>query len=387
MQGNIIDSSKDAKRLVVLCLCYKPNTAPVNRLLSMLRGFDELGVDVEMVFVYPNDKGDKLDGQLYNHVKVTYLWESHYHQNKWIKYIRSFWDARKYARKLKPGTDVFITGSSEYVPFFVGRAGVSVFQERTEHPDVVTLQPSILQKLYLHSIPKLVGLFVISTALREEYMRAVGAKNVIIVNMTVDANRFLGLQKQPQKEPYVAYCGTASNNKDGVDDLIKAFSIVHREKPFLKLYIIGRAPTKSDEAGNLALVHNLGLDDVVVFKGIVQAERMPQLLKNADIVALARPDSLQAKCGFPTKLGEYLLTGNPVVVTKVGDIPLFLEDGKTAFLAEQRNPENFAEKMLWALNHQEEANAIGRAGTEVAMREFNYRKETEKIVKTIFPEI
>ena len=119
------------------------------------------------------------------------------------------------------------------------------------------------------------------------------------------------------------------------------------------------------------------------FKGVIPAEQMPQMLKNACVLVLARPDSLQAQCGFPTKLGEYLLTGNPVVVTRVGDIPLFLENQKTALLAEQRNPGDFAEKVLWAIEHPKEAELIGLAGREVALKEFNYRTETKKILNII----
>ena len=110
---------------------------------------------------------------------------------------------------------------------------------------------------------------------------------------------------------------------------------------------------------------------------------MPQILKNAVALALDRPDSLQAQCGFPTKLGEYLLTENPVVVTKVGDIPLFLKDGETALLAEERNPQDFSSKLIWILQHPEEATMIGKAGAQVAMREFNYLKETKKIIDVI----
>ena len=61
---------------------------------------------------------------------------------------------------------------------------------------------------------------------------------------------------------------------------------------------------------------------------------MPKYLCNAKLLALARPDSIQAQGGFPTKLGEYLATGRPVVVTKVGEIPDYLEDGVNAFLSD-----------------------------------------------------
>lgn len=371
-------------RLIVIYSSYKPNTAPTNRLLSFLKGFDEHGMKVEMVFIYPNYDCSRID-ETYQNINVKYLWDGHRKGGKLLKYIRSFWDVWCYVRKINEGSNVFIYGSKEYVPFFTKRKNIRVFHERTEHYNVVKIQPRFLQKAYKKSLSKLKGMFVISTALRNAYLQA-GVRSVEIINMTVDSTRFVDLKKQPQETKYVAYCGTASNNKDGVDDLIKAFAIVHREVPSLKLLIIGRAPTRGDESGNVELVHQLSLGDSVVFKGVVPASQMPQILKNAEILALARPDSLQARYGFPTKLGEYLLTENPVVVTKVGDIPLFLEDGKSALLAEQHNPEDFAAKILWALKHEEEARMIGQEGAKVAMREFNYKIETEKIINTIFSE-
>ena len=372
-------------RLILISSCYKPNTAPTNRLLAFLKGFEELEVFVDVVFIYPNEEGAKYESKENKYITVHYLWEKRHFRNKWVKYICSFIDVSRFAKRLPPMSKVLLIGSSEYLHFFTSRKDLDVFQERTEHYNVAKMRPAFLQKQYLKDVPKLSGLFVITTALKKAFY-GLGAKNVIVVNMTVEASRFSGLQKIESKERYIGYCGAASNNKDGVDDLIKAFAIVHRSYPDIKLYIMGKAPSKEDSAGNITLAENLGLASSVVFKGIIPAAEMPQMLVNATIVALARPDSIQAKYGFPTKLGEYLLSGNPVVVTQVGDIPLFLENGKTALLSNPRDPQGFAENLLWALNHEKEAKAIGLAGLEVALRNFNYKTETEKIVKTIFRE-
>lgn len=96
--------------------------------------------------------------------------------------------------------------------------------------------------------------------------------------MTVDSNRFIGLKKH-QSERYIAYCGTVSNNKDGVDELIKSFAIVHKVLPDVKLYIIGKTPDKADASGNMNLIDYLGIKQSVVFTGIVSSEEMPQMLK------------------------------------------------------------------------------------------------------------
>ncbi len=370
-------------KLTVIYACYKPNTAPTNRLLSFLKGFDELGIETEVVFLYPSVNGDRLDTSKYKNLAANHLWENSCSRNKLVKYIYSFILASRYSKTLAPHSRVLLVGSSEYLPFFTSRDDIIVYQERTEHYDVAKMRPSFLQKKYLKAIPKLRGLFVITTSLKEAF-QDIGVKDVTVINMTVDANRFLGIEKKESEDKYIAYCGSASNNKDGVDDLIKAFAIVHRSFPDIKLYIMGKAPSKEDSTGNMALVNSLGLTSSVVFTGMIPAAQMPKMLVNAQLLALARPDSLQAKYGFPTKLGEYLLSGNPVVVTRVGDIPLFLEDGISALLSKQRDPQDFAEKILWALRNENEAKAIGQAGREVALRNFNYEIEANKIVKKIF---
>ena len=367
--------------IYVIFAAYKPNQAPTNRMLALMKGFDELAVEASLVFLYPSIDCDRLGEGWFKHIKVEYLWDKRKWHNKYYKYLCSFIDARRFAKTLQAGDSVLLFGGGGYVHYFTAIDGVKVYQERTEHPMVNPLELPFMQKRYIKHIPDLDGVFVISYGLKR-VMEEYGAKNVYVVNMLVDSTRFENLKKTSTVK-YIAYCGTASNNKDGVDDLIKAFAIVVKSHPEVTLKIMGKAPTKDDESGNLRLVEDLGVKDKVEFMGVVKAQDMPQMLKNATIVALARPDSIQARCGFPTKLGEYLLSENPAVVTKVGDIPLFLRDKETALLSQDKSPKHFASKIIWALEHPQEASEIGRQGAQVALREFNYLTEAKKVIEAI----
>lgn len=365
---------------------YLPGAAPINRMLSFVRGFEEKGLYPEVVFFMPDKHGDKIDCSLFPHTNFTYMWGSKSFKNAYLKYIGGFFKAIKFRRKLNEGDVVLMLGNV-FPDIICRKKGVRIFHEYTEHPDVVSNYTTPFDnnhKRLLKYSRSASGIFVISTALKKFFVEnGVQPEKVHIVNMTVDCTRFVDLKKSENREKYIAYCGTASNNKDGVDELIKAFAIVHESHPDYKLYIIGDAPSKKDESGNAYLVDSLGLSKHVIFTGRVAPELMPQMLKDAEILALDRPDSLQAQNGFPTKLGEYLLTENPVVVTKVGDIPLFLEDGKNALLVEERNPREFASKIIWAIGHPVEASIIGKRGTEVAMKHFNYLRESEKIINIL----
>ena len=118
-------------------------------------------------------------------------------------------------------------------------------------------------------------------------------------------------------------------------------------------------------------IANYNLQNKVFWKGEFSREKIPQIIKNANLLVLPRPDSKQAQGGFPTKLGEYLATSNPVCATTVGEIPNYLTDEKSVFFAEPGSIDSFANAMQKALNNQEAAKLIGKMGCEVAKTSFN----------------
>ncbi len=359
---------------------YSPNNAPINRLLSFVEGFSLLGIEVDLVFVLSDSKGSRLAKTLPG-VKVHYLWDQWDVKNRYLRQLSYEVLSRRFVNQLKAGDTVVLFDAQRILFRIVKKRGVKVFVERTEHPMAYPVRV-VNMKRFGECCKRINGLFVISTALKTYYKEVgVNEEKIHIINMTVDPQRFENLSKQEVESPYIAYCGTASNNKDGVDELIKSFAIVAEKHPEYKLYIIGKGLTKDDESGNLQLVETLGLTDKVVFTGIIPSEDMPQMLKNATVLALDRPDNLQAQYGFPTKLGEYLLTENPVVITSVGDIPLFLKDGENALIAEPQNPEVFASKLIWAIDHSEESSTIGKKGAELAKKEFNAQIESQKMAR------
>ena len=213
--------------------------------------------------------------------------------------------------------------------------------------------------------------------------KGVDDNKIHIINMIVDATRFNGVEKDNSVERSIVYCGSGMNTKDGLDDLIKSFKIVADKYKDVKLYIIGEKPDGEILNSPMKLVKDYGINDRVVFTGTKRPEEMPQILVNATLLALARPDNLQAKYGFPTKLGEYLLSSNPVVITSVGNISDFLTDKVDALIVPPNNPEAFAERIAWVLENSAESERIGKNGKVVAMNSFNASIESKKMIDVI----
>ena len=366
---------------------YCPNTAPENRLQGYYHALDKMNVKATVVYIHPDNHCSR-NSTKYKNISTEYLWNPYMPYRGPFRRLTLFRYIRRFLNRLKEGDIVYTYSLSLLTKMCEEVNGVSVFAERTEHPEATVAFPNPLLALsdaeIITTINHLSGLFVISNPLREYYENlGIDPSKIHVLNMTVDVERFKNIKKAACREKYIAYCGNVSNNKDGVDILIKSFALVCKKRPDIKLYIIGKTPSQTEASDNLRLIKSLGIEERIVFTGVVSSGQMPQLLKDAVVLALARPDNLQAKYGFPTKLGEYLLTENPVVVTSVGDIPLFLKDGVSALLSEPSNVEMFAEKLLWALENPGEASVIGKAGAAVAAEFFNSDIETKKLLSVI----
>lgn len=370
-------------RFFILCNGYSPNQAYTNHNLSFIKGFSELGIQAELVYIMPDEEGNRLPYE-YPGITVRYLWNKHFVKNRVLRNIYMHISYGHFFFSLKKGDTLLLLGCSEYLYLLVRRKGINVFHERTEHPDAYHISKlKFFRDHYLDSCARANGIFPISKSLSDFYERnGVQRDKLRVINMVVDESRFEHIHKRIGRDKYIAYCGNGSNKKDGVDLLLKSFALISSQCPDYKLYIIGKAPSNDSE--NYQLAKELGILSQVVFTGVVPAANIPQLLTDADILALARPNTIQNQYGFPTKLGEYLLTGNPVVITKVGDIPSFLKHMESALLSDCGDIVSFANNLLWLIQHHQEGIQIGNKGKLVAQENFNYLIESKKIIDFIF---
>jgi glycosyltransferase involved in cell wall biosynthesis len=223
-----------------------------------------------------------------------------------------------------------------------------------------------------HYVKSLDGFILMTKTLMTLYEKfSLPDTKLLQLPMTVDLDRFnheLAVLADFQ-QPYIAFVGVMNDAKDGVNILIEAFAEIHKQFPKHKLYLIGA--WNYDTPNHQKLIQEYHLQDKVYWKGEYSRDKIPQIIKNACILALPRPDSKQAQGGFPTKLGEYLATANPVCATTVGEIPDYLVDGESVFFAEPGSVASFAKAMQRALNDLEEAKRIGENGRGVAETNFN----------------
>jgi glycosyltransferase involved in cell wall biosynthesis len=288
--------------------------------------------------------------------------------------------------------DVLMIYLSEPLFIILFYVGAKIFKliyviDKSEYPFVLH-NKSLIGRIYAHYYTswmyKLFDVVLVMTKPLEVYFQSRICKNakLFLMPMTVESSRFMN-NSVPHREKgrYIAYCGYLGGNKDGVSILIQSFGLISKQFSDVKLYIIGDSPDTDDLSKLKKLSQELDLTDRIIFTGRIGRDDIPGYLIHASILALARPSSLQSEGGFPSKLGEYLSTGNTVVVTSVGDIPFFLKDGENAFLSVPDSAEAFAQKLDYALTHPEHARQVGLRGRETALANFDYKLQSKRLVE------
>lgn len=264
------------------------------------------------------------------------------------------------------------------------RKGAKIIQEMSEYP-VLFMSKTGYNKYLKLICPQIDIMFLMTNSLLKFFDNHLSQSSKLYhIPMTVDLERFNKTHlKSDREEQVITYVGLMNNKKDGVDILIKAFAIVIKEFKNVKLRLIGPKKPEKDYLEQLEIIKQEQLDHYVDYLGEMPREEIPNLLIDSDCLVLARPDSKQAQYGFPTKLGEYLATSNPVVVTSVGEIPLYLKDNINAFVAKPDDVVDFANKISNALRDTENASKIGRKGFEIANKHFNAEIQSSQMFKVL----
>ena len=231
------------------------------------------------------------------------------------------------------------------------------------------------------------GYIVISRRLYEHYKKVIGEHKILLSPILVDPGTASEKTvKKAKKDPFsIVYSGTFSP-KDGVPQLIEAFISAAQQIGNIELILTGAAPAQESrkiEASAKMRVKEVGLEERVSFVGFVSRKRLSDIMNKANILLVCRTNSDFANYGFPWKLGEYCMTGKPIIATDVSDISLYLEDEKEIQIVPPEDVKALTNKIIHIYENYEDAGMIAREGCKRAKIVFNYKSEMERLVQFI----
>lgn len=168
------------------------------------------------------------------------------------------------------------------------------------------------------------------------------------------------------------------NQPKGVIFAIKSLEEIAKQFPKIKLVIVGDGESKA-ELVSYAKTNNL--EKHIIFAGWVDHSQIKKYYESSAIVLI--PSVCDEAFGL---IGpEAMSTGRPVIASRVGGIPEWLDDGKTGYLVDPGNTKQIAEKVIKLLSNRKLLDQMGRNARKKA-EQFSIEKHTEKI-EQIYKEV
>jgi len=165
----------------------------------------------------------------------------------------------------------------------------------------------------------------------------------------------------------ILYVGSLSRPK-GVHILINAFKGLDLDNTIL--HILGKGKDE-EEFKKVA-----GLDQRIIFHGFVPDEKLMQLYQKANVVVV--PSIWYDNS--PLVIYESLMSGTPVIGSRIGGIPELIEDGYNGFLFEAGNVDELKDKLEYLIEKASELKALEEGAFE-SVKKYSMGTHIKKLEK------
>lgn len=372
---------------------FPDGDAATNRVHTYAKGFRENGKSIHVI-AFGNDYTTFGDGEI-NGIKYYHPFgQAERHKyfiirtiQKISKFIRTFTLIRRIHGEEEIKSIIVYTGlpSTFIFSWLLSRiCGSKLIQEISEHPLRYFQNGTVKRRmgfLKVRTESALAdGIFCISHYLMDFYKeRGIPQHRLLLVPSTVDPARFSVNVEKPFPFRYIGYFGNLTFNRDNVDVLIEAFSLLAVKYPSVNL-VMGGPGHENDRKKIVKLAADLGISDRVILLKYMPREEIIKYIVNSDILVMVRAKDMKSQASFPSKLTEYLATSRPVISVDVGEISMFLTDGENAFIVEPGNKIMLAEKIDLVLTGYESATKTASRGKRLADTVFNYSYQAKRII-------
>ena len=371
---------------------FPEGMASSKRVLCYAKGLKAVGVDVEVDVMHPffskeEDckfpvKGD-FEGISYN-----YICGKIYPQSVLIRKLKKTADMVKlysYAMEnVKKGDIIYCNFRrivSAYVLMLVAkRTGAKIVQELCEIPYINMKLKSRFKRWYYQTIQirHFDGIVPISHTL-DAYIHLHSPKmKTIIVPILVEDDKQVKIGENPYNMPYIVHTGTMVENKDGISYILKAFS-KFKENDTSGCRLVFTGPQANEKCSYLPMMEELGIRSFVDLLGMVSMEKVTDLQHYAALSIIYKSENLQTKYCFPTKLGEMLVSGVPVVATSVGEANYYLKNKENAYVVKPFDVDELARTIKHVFSNISEGKLIGHNGRELALKDFSPYKHGARL--------
>lgn len=346
--------------------------------INMAQGFAKLGHDVTLITFQHRD-GRRSDQVLHDQYDIR-------QPLRWIQLPRKFrgkfinpdehfsYMAFTQLWRVKPD---FVFARNYIAPIISARWDIPTVAESHAHVDNRT--PPFLKMIAATQQQKQFRYLVtISDVLSEHYQSlGVPSDKMLVLPTGVDMNRFtrpdvLPASPYTHDKPNIAYVGHLYDYK-GIPTILETANLC----PDYKFHLVGGLQRDIDALR--ARIDELHLSNVILH-GYQHQSNVPPYLWHADVLLL--PPSLNhpsARWTSPVKLGEYLASGTPIVVSQIPAMIDWLTNNEVMFF-QPDSAHHMATAIRDTLSNGQVSQARVQAGLQLA-QSFSYQRRAQIILE------
>lgn len=214
------------------------------------------------------------------------------------------------------------------------------------------------------------GAIAISSHLKAQLERY--SKNKIpieLIPISVDCNSFPAQDIKSNGSLKMFY-GGSFGEKDSIEVLLDAFGTVSKSYDNLRLVLTGTGAERHLTKLHHLIENNPGKDKID-FKGFLAVNEYFKTINECDILCVTRSSSAFANAGFPFKLGEFLASGKPVIVSKVSDVQNYIKNNQNGLLVNPDSKDDLINAITTLINDKVLRKKIGEEGRKTAKQFFD----------------
>ena len=244
-----------------------------------------------------------------------------------------------------------------------------------EYPEIIRYNSSKklvckVRNSYNKALKDVTAFVAIINKINDFYNKDLQKPHLIFSTIT-DVSKFTRIFSNEERNQSLCYMGSLNLQKDNVDLIVRAFSLIAPKYPDLHFDIYGESLDRDYKLLSL-LIDELHIRHRVHLKGSVSFDKVPTILSSSKILVSSQVNSMRIQGGLSTKLGEYLASGTPVLLSDVGDIRNQVKNEKHLYLVPPNDVEAYAEKLLYILEHYNEALKVAQQGRDYILKNYSH---------------
>jgi glycosyltransferase involved in cell wall biosynthesis len=263
--------------------------------------------------------------------------------------------------------------------------------ERTRWDKLLDLRSFRRRYFIVRALPAFNGVIAISETLKNLALTHYDEDCVLKLPILVMPEKF-GHENEPpsgriKNKPYILHSGSMSEIKDGILAVLEAWSRANRilqESGMDMIYF----HTTNLHTNNITkwkideLLEQYGMRTYFIVTGRLTDEELVFYMEHAILHILNKPNSLQNRYNFPTKLGEYLLSGVPVVCgAESNELVNYVTHEKDIYLVEPNNVEELCKGILDIYRNVEFAKSLTKEAQNLAESAFTVSSNKDRLNK------